>query len=267
MAQQLLDLGTVQNDKTGTKGRAGGDIINDNFTELYNILDDGNSPTFTGLTLSGLTAGSIPFAGTGGLISEDNANLFWDDTSNFLGLGTNTPTARFEIEQTGSTQTDGIQLNSVDAGNRIGQIYMDAFGQMIFRNTGGGNDNITFIGAEIQIASGTLLNLNTSAGLRLNDNNPSRYGSDSDYSIRYNSTSDDLEFCDGNVTGSNIRLSINSVGNISCDSTIGSLIVNRMTTTQMNALTAINGMIIYNLTTTAFNFRENGAWVSGSGLT
>jgi len=37
-----------------------------------------SSPTFTGLTLSGLTQGSIPFAGVSGVISQDNANFFWD---------------------------------------------------------------------------------------------------------------------------------------------------------------------------------------------
>jgi hypothetical protein len=35
MAQQTIDLGTVAGDGTGTTLRAGGDIINDNFTELY----------------------------------------------------------------------------------------------------------------------------------------------------------------------------------------------------------------------------------------
>lgn len=49
-------------------------------------------------------------------------------------------------------------------------------------------------------------------------------------------------------------------------STTGALIVSRMTTTQRNALTAVNGMIIYNSTTNEFNFRENGSWVTGSGL-
>lgn len=39
---------------------------------------------------SSLTAGSIPFVAAGAL-TEDNANLFWDDASNFLGLGTNVP--------------------------------------------------------------------------------------------------------------------------------------------------------------------------------
>lgn len=49
-------------------------------------------------------------------------------------------------------------------------------------------------------------------------------------------------------------------------STSKALIVSRLTTTQRDAMTAVNGMIIYNSTTNAFNFRENGAWVTGSGL-
>jgi hypothetical protein len=52
------------------------------------------SPSLTSLTLSGLTAGSMLFAGAGGLITQDNANLFFDDTNNNLrlfggGVGTN----------------------------------------------------------------------------------------------------------------------------------------------------------------------------------
>ena len=49
-------------------------------------------------------------------------------------------------------------------------------------------------------------------------------------------------------------------------STTGALIVSRMTTSQRNALTAVDGMIIYDTSTSAFNFRENGSWVTGSGL-
>ena len=44
-------------------------------------------------------------------------------------------------------------------------------------------------------------------------------------------------------------------------STTGAFIVPRMTTAQRDALTAVNGMIIYNTTTNQFNFREVGAWV------
>lgn len=50
-------------------------------------------------------------------------------------------------------------------------------------------------------------------------------------------------------------------------STTGALLLPRMTTTERDALTAANGMAIYNTTTTAVEFRQNGAWSSGAGVT
>jgi YD repeat-containing protein len=51
------------------------------------------------------------------------------------------------------------------------------------------------------------------------------------------------------------------------ESTTGALLVPRMTQAQRTALTAVNGMIVYDTTNNAFYFYENGAWVTGSGLT
>jgi hypothetical protein len=45
-------------------------------------------------------------------------------------------------------------------------------------------------------------------------------------------------------------------------STTGALLVPRMTTTQRIALTAVNGMIVYDTLTNMFYFRENGIWVT-----
>ncbi len=56
------------------------------------------SPTFAGLTLSGITLGSVLFAGTSGVISQDNAKLFWDNSAKRLGIGTATPGAGLEIQ-------------------------------------------------------------------------------------------------------------------------------------------------------------------------
>ena len=61
------------------------------------------------VTLPTLTVGSIPFAGTGGLISQNNTNLFWDNTDKWLGIGTAVPSAALtvvgdvNINATGST--------------------------------------------------------------------------------------------------------------------------------------------------------------------
>jgi len=64
-------------------------------------LGTGDSPTFTGLTLSDLTEGSVLFVGAGGVISENNSELFWDATANNghggLGVGTTTPNAAFSV--------------------------------------------------------------------------------------------------------------------------------------------------------------------------
>ena len=43
MAKQSLNLGTVADDGTGTTIRAGGDLINDNFNEIYSKLGDGTT--------------------------------------------------------------------------------------------------------------------------------------------------------------------------------------------------------------------------------
>ena len=58
-----------------------------NIDVLPQALGTGASPTFVGLTLSGLTEGSIPFAGAGGVISQDNAGLFFNNSTNCVGIG------------------------------------------------------------------------------------------------------------------------------------------------------------------------------------
>jgi hypothetical protein len=49
---------------------------------------NGGAFTAATATLSGMTAGSVIFAGTAGLLSQDTSNFVWDDTSNQLLLGT-----------------------------------------------------------------------------------------------------------------------------------------------------------------------------------
>ena len=43
MAKQTINIGSSANDGTGSTIRAGGDLINDNFNEIYNYLGDGSS--------------------------------------------------------------------------------------------------------------------------------------------------------------------------------------------------------------------------------
>src|SRR6056300_1832331 len=54
MAKQTINVGVTDNDGTGSTIRAGGQIINSNFTEVYATLGDGSTITFD---LSGATNG------------------------------------------------------------------------------------------------------------------------------------------------------------------------------------------------------------------
>jgi len=71
------------------------------------------SPSFVNVTLSGKTSGSVIFAGTGGVLSENNSQFFWDNSNYRLGLGTLAPARRLDVN--GSSIYRG-SLRYVDAG-------------------------------------------------------------------------------------------------------------------------------------------------------
>jgi hypothetical protein len=51
---------------------------------------------YTPFNLPALTTGSVLFS-NGSTIAQDNANFFWDDTNNRLGIGTTTPQQRLDV--------------------------------------------------------------------------------------------------------------------------------------------------------------------------
>lgn len=63
-------------------------------THVSGTLGVGNGGTGTATEF---TTGSIVFAGASGVYSQDNANLFWDDANNRLGIGSAAPTAFADI--------------------------------------------------------------------------------------------------------------------------------------------------------------------------
>jgi hypothetical protein len=62
-------------------------------------------------TATAFTAGSVVFAGASGVYSQDNANLFWDNTNDRLGIGTATPGARLAVNTGNINLTDLYALN------------------------------------------------------------------------------------------------------------------------------------------------------------
>ncbi len=79
-------------------------------------LDVSRGGTGTG---TAFTAGSVIFAGASGVYSQDNSNLFWDDTNNRLGIGTAAPNTGLDVN--GTTSTTAINCSN----------YRDSGGQPV----------------------------------------------------------------------------------------------------------------------------------------
>lgn len=91
-------------------------LANDSSGDIYNVrvnpitgallveADILSTNTDIGSTILGGTEGSVLFIGTGSTLAQDNANFFWDDLNNFLGLGNNTPAATLHVS--GSVEFD-----------------------------------------------------------------------------------------------------------------------------------------------------------------
>ena len=107
MAKQTINIGSVPNDGTGSTLRDGGDLINDNFNEIYTAFGDGTN-LISGTLLT--TTNSVSVTNK----TFDTTNIFptitiGDDTStNFtLSLG-----GSFEI-------VGGSGINTAIDNNRI----------------------------------------------------------------------------------------------------------------------------------------------------
>jgi hypothetical protein len=92
----------------------------------------GSTATLTITTA--LTTGSVPFIGASGALSQDNANLFFDDTNNRLGINTNSPTTALDVFGSGiigrinGTSTNNAFLGFASAGTNkwsIGNVQSD----------------------------------------------------------------------------------------------------------------------------------------------
>lgn len=127
------------------------------------ILGVSNGGTGTG---TAFTAGSIIFAGGSGVYSQDNANFYWDDTNNRLGIGTNAPTVTFHVQNTTGLSGTAALIRSTSTG-AFSQLFIDradttSYGALSFTTAGTGGwilgTGLTGISNNIGLYSATLGN-------------------------------------------------------------------------------------------------------------
>lgn len=67
-----------------------------------------------GGTVGSGTTGSVLFVGAGGMLQQDNSNLFYDDMNDRLGIGINSPVAKLHVRGTDATNGQ-IRIDSTNA--------------------------------------------------------------------------------------------------------------------------------------------------------
>jgi hypothetical protein len=116
-------VGTVTsvNASGGTTGMtfSGGPITSSGTLTLAGTLAVANGGTGTA---TAFTAGSVVFAGASGVYSQDNANLFWDNTNDRLGIGTATPTQRLHVRQDQDGTTSALIQNRNGSGTPVSAV-------------------------------------------------------------------------------------------------------------------------------------------------
>lgn len=85
-----------------------------------------------GGSITSATEGSILFAGASGVLAQDNANFFWDDTNNRVGIGTATPSATAHVIST----TEQLRLG-YDVSNYL-SVTVASDGAVTLNSTGAG---------------------------------------------------------------------------------------------------------------------------------
>lgn len=98
-----LTVGSFTATSTTATSTIAGNLQVNGLTQL------GTGVVFPASIYTGFTTGSVLFAGTNGLLTQDNATFFWDDTNKRLGIGTASPqnslhivgVSAFRIERSG----------------------------------------------------------------------------------------------------------------------------------------------------------------------
>lgn len=153
MAQQTIDLGTTPNDGTGTNLRAGGDIINDNITELYSVAgwgnyEDGETTPATqtiNTTPSKLLIDGLGSASESGYLPREirGSSELWDnvDTITPIAIG-DAYDVRVTLEITAKTASPNVIDIVLDIGGAAGitipiaQVQIPVVATVPFRVTG-----------------------------------------------------------------------------------------------------------------------------------
>lgn len=132
LTASVIPGGIAHNDLASKQGGTAGEYyhltsaqVSGLHAQAHDINGADHTGTPLGVTKGGtgtatqMTQGSVLFAGASGVYAQDNANLFWDDSNNRLGIGTTGPNQQLEM-------TGNFRLPATTNSAQYGIIYKGA---------------------------------------------------------------------------------------------------------------------------------------------
>jgi hypothetical protein len=113
-------------------------------------------------TTTAFTPGSVVFAGTGGVYTQDNTHLFWDDANDRLGIGTATPMTSIHVGRSTASIIPAILVSQVGTGDASFRYYLNHNSISSITTGIDDNDNHNFkISNSINLTGNTYPDANT----------------------------------------------------------------------------------------------------------
>ena len=210
-----------------------------------------------GGAITSATAGSVLFAGVGGILQQDNANLFWDDANNMLGIGTAAPLSTLHIN--GTSRFVGSSFTN----------YITAAGRLLL-GTATESTYLLDVNGTARVSG----DLNMTGNIAFPTHNTYSIGSFNQraagvYAERFytgGSSANTLGIA-GFSTTVGLTISLNAYNNANSSAileliaTTRGFLPPRMTTTQRDAIaTPATGLVVYNTTLNSTDTFDGARW-------